>query len=309
MAPNKKQRRQPITETQPEQPEPEPEQPELEPEQPELEPEPETFADTCMAMIQDNQVIVDIDNNDDNEEELPHKSRVDKGKEPLEATPMNNEKYKEKDTSETTERNSTGFSIEKKLKSERLSYIITQAVEKELMKSEFKTKSSSTNRTVDYCRTTTALKGISELVDKQSYLNQELRRVESEMKKLLGEVSKDIMNTDVMDENLNWSHIVDISRRGRGISVHYSDGSRESIAKLNEYMNLKTVEMRKFPDKEMFIIDKEVMSKVLKEYLSRDEGGQIMENLDSIISAHKKNKGLFDEQFYDEYFQKEVIRL
>lgn len=291
MASNKRQKKQPITETQP-----------IEETQPEPEPEPEPEHDAADTdAVMETQFIVDAE---DNDEELPHKSNVDKGKE-IEITPMN----KEKDTSETTERTSAGISFEKKLKSERLSYIITQAVERELMKSELKAKSSSANHTIDYCRTTNALKGIAELVEKQSQANQEMRRIESEMKKILNEVSKDIMNTDVLDENLNWSHIVDISKRGRGLHVHYTDGARESFARLTEYMSLKAIEMKKFPDKETFVIDKEVMDKITREYLSREDSGTIMENIDSIISAHKNNKELFDTQFYEEFFQKDIIRL
>lgn len=234
-------------------------------------------------------------NNIDNNEELPHKSRVDKGKE-IETTPSN----KEKETSATT---STGPSFERqKLKTDRLSYIISQALQKELMKSE-----SSVNHKIDYCRTTNALKSISDLVEKQSQLNQEQRRIDTDMKKILNEVSKDIMNTEVLDEDLNWSHIIDISKKGRGLYVHYSDGSRESYAKITEYMNLKAIEMKKFPDKELFVIDKNMMDKITNEYISREDCGVIMDNIGSIISAHKNNKELFDTQFYDEFFQEDVI--
>lgn len=229
--------------------------------------------------------------------ELSHKEQQTNGKEIEKTlTPVN------KDTSETTDSgkdNRYDYSIDKKLKAERLSYMITQAVEKELMKVETKTN----NYTVDYCRTTNVLKSISELIDKQSQLNQEQRRVESEMKKLMAEVSKDIMNHEVLNEHLNWSHIVDITKKGRGLTVQYNDGTHDSFAKLNEYANLKAIEMKKFPNKNTYVMDKEVMDKITKEYMKRDDGGQLMDNIEGIIMNHKNQQELFDKDFYEDFFK------
>ena len=241
--------------------------------------QPEPIQDTQPEDIQDTQP------------EPIQETPIDKGKGP-ETTPV------DKDASETTE-----YSIEKKLKRDRLCYKVAQILETEMIKSESKASSSNTNHAIDYVRTAAALKGIAELVDKQSLLNQEVRRIDSEIKKILSEVSKDIVNTEVLDEDLNWSYIVDMSKVGRGFKVIYTDGSRDNCsAKLNDYMKLKAIEMKKFPDKESFIDDKDIMDKITKEYMNRFPGDPFLDNLEIIISFHKKNKDLFDSTFYDENF-------
>ena len=241
----------------------------------------------------------DEEEEEEEEEELYHKKQT-KGKE-IEV--IHTPKPVNKETSETTgsdKDHRNDLSIEKKLKAERLSHMITQAVEKELMKAETK----SNNYTVDYCRTTNVLKGISEIVvDKLSHLNQEYRRVESDLKKLLAEASKDIMNHDVLNEHLKWSHIVDISKKGRGITIQYTDGRHDSFAKLNEYANLKAIEMKKYPEESTYVLDKEVMDKITREYLKREDGGQLMENIETIINNHKHKSELFDEDFFEDFFK------
>ena len=250
-----------------------------------------------MASLNTHATLEFLEDNEEDEpqDELPHKEPAEK-----ELEVMHTPKPINKETSETTLDHRNDFSIEKKLKAERLSHMITQAVEKELMKVETKTN----NYTVDYCRTTNVLKGVSELVDKLSYLNQEQRRLESDLKKLMAEVSKDIINHEVLNEHLNWSHIVDISKKGRGITVQYNDGSNESsFAKLNEYASLKVIELKKFPDNNTYVLNKQVMDKITQEYLKREDGGQLMDNIETIIRNHKHDKELFDEDFFEDFFK------
>jgi len=324
MAPSKRQRNQqaqpvPTQDTQPDIQETQDTQPDIQETQ---DTQPEDIEETQDTRVEhdDNDINTDEMIRNDEEEELPHKSTskspkttpINKGKGP-ENTPIDKDKGPETpvdmDTSETTEL--LTYSIDKKLKRDRLCNRVAQILETEMIKSESKASSSNINHTVDYVRTAAALKGIAELVDKQSLLNQEVRRVDSEIKKILSDVSKDIVNTEVLEEKLNWSNIVDISKVGRGIKVIYTNGSRDEVsrdncsAKFNDYMKLKAIEMKKFPDKESFIDDKDVMDKITKEYLNRDDGGMFMDNLEMVISIHKKNKDLFDSLFYDEFFKEE----
>ena len=210
-------------------------------------------------------------------------------------------KPSDKETSETTGSDKdrvNDFSVDKKLKAERLSHMITQAVEKELLKVE----TTNNNYTVDYCRTTNALRSLSELIDKQTQLNNEQKRVESEMKKIMSDVSKDIVNHDVLNEHLKWSHILDISKKGRGISIQYNDGSRDYFAKLNEYASLKAIEIKKYPEENTYVLNKEVMDKITRAYIKREDGGQLMDNIETIINNHKHKPELFDEDFFEDFF-------
>lgn len=178
--------------------------------------------------------------------------------------------------------------------------ILAQVIARRIMKESKRHKPSVRN--TNYAEQCLQLKKIN------NSLTMSFNVIEEEVKKLKKNIAcnSDMINS--INDDMRWTKIIDVTKKGRGLVVHYiDDDDIEYTTKLQEYIKMKQEEKVKYGSKK-YIMNPSIMSKIIEIYTDKNntevaKETKILDGLDVIITDHRSNDELFinNKDFYSKY--------
>ena len=178
--------------------------------------------------------------------------------------------------------------------------ILAQVIAKRIMKETKRHKPSARN--TNYAEQCLQLKKIN------NSLTMSFKVIEDEVKKLKKNINCNSTMINLINDDIQWTTITDISKKGRGLYIHYTDNEDiEYTTKVQEYNKMKNEEKAKHGDNQ-YIMKANVMTKIIEIYTDKNnmevtKETRLLDALDVILRDHKDNKSLFvhDMDFYSKY--------
>ena len=178
--------------------------------------------------------------------------------------------------------------------------ILAQVIAKRIMKETKRHKPSARN--TNYAEQCLQLKKIN------NSLTMSFKVIEDEVKKLKKNINGNTTMINNINDDIQWTTITDISKKGRGLYIHYTDNDDiEYTTKVQEYNKMKNEEKAKHGNKQ-YIMKANVMSKLIEIYTDKNnmevtKETRLLDALDVILRDNKDNKSLFahDMDFYCKY--------
>lgn len=179
--------------------------------------------------------------------------------------------------------------------------ILAQVIAKRIMKETKKLKPSPRN--TNYAEQCLQLKKVNHSLTKSFNV------IEEEVKKLKRSITDNTEMIHIINDDIQWTTITDVSKKGRGIVVHYLDDDNiEYTTKLQEYNKMKHEEKIKHGSTQQYVLNSDVMSKMIEIYIDKNntelsKETKILDALDVIVKDHKEYEKLFesDVDFYKKY--------
>ena len=139
-------------------------------------------------------------------------------------------------------------------------------------------------------------------------LTMSFKVIEDEIKKMKKNINCNSTMINIINDDIQWTTITDISKKGRGLYIHYTDSDNiEYMTKIQEYNKMKKEEKTKHEGNK-YVANANVMSKIIEIYTDKNntevtKETKLLDALDIIIRDHKTSKSLFtkNKDFYSNY--------
>ena len=177
---------------------------------------------------------------------------------------------------------------------------LAQLIAKRIMKETKRHK--PTVRNTNYAEQCLQLKKIN------NSLTMSFKVIEDEVKKIKKNINCNSTMINHINNDIQWTTITDISKKGRGLYIHYIDSDNiEYMTKVQEYNKMKIEEKTKH-EVDKYIANTNVMSKIIEIYTDKNntevtKETMLLDALDVIIRDHQNSKSLFanNKDFYSNY--------
>ena len=200
----------------------------------------------------------------------------------------------ETDCVTTSEKSDISFDIDDETNN------LAQVIAKRIIKETKRHKPSARN--TNYAEQCLQLKKVN------NSLTISFKVIEDEIKKLKKNINCNSTMINLINNDIQWTTITDISKKGRGLYIHYTDSDNiEYMTKIQEYNKMKNEEKTKHESNE-YVTSANVMSKIIGIYTNKNntevtKETMLLDALDVIIRDHKTSKSLFanNKDFYSNY--------